>query len=64
MANFNIDATQQRTFQAIVIGSGLSGSWAAKELCEHGVKTLVIERGSRGKTFARLSHNQHAAFRI
>lgn len=45
MANFNIDATQQRTFQAIVIGSGMSGSWAAKELCEHGVKTLVIERG-------------------
>ena len=45
MANFNIDATAERTFQAIVIGSGLSGSWAAKELCEHGVKTLVIERG-------------------
>jgi choline dehydrogenase-like flavoprotein len=45
MANFNIDATKERTFQAIVIGSGMSGSWAAKELCEHGVKTLVIERG-------------------
>jgi choline dehydrogenase-like flavoprotein len=45
MANFNIDAIQQRTFQAIVIGSGMSGSWAAKELCEHGVKTLVLERG-------------------
>jgi choline dehydrogenase-like flavoprotein len=45
MANLNIDAVKERTFQAIVIGSGLSGSWAAKELCEHGVKTLVIERG-------------------
>jgi choline dehydrogenase-like flavoprotein len=45
MANFNIDANAERTFQAIVIGSGMSGSWAAKELCEHGVKTLVLERG-------------------
>jgi choline dehydrogenase-like flavoprotein len=45
MANLNIDAIKERTFQAIVIGSGLSGSWAAKELTEHGVKTLVIERG-------------------
>lgn len=45
MANLNIDAAKERTFQAIVIGSGMSGSWAAKELCEHGVKTLVLERG-------------------
>lgn len=36
------DAT---TFDAIVIGSGISGGWAAKELCERGVKTLVLERG-------------------
>lgn len=33
------------TFGAIVIGSGISGGWAAKELCEQGVKTLVLERG-------------------
>jgi choline dehydrogenase-like flavoprotein len=33
------------TFDAIVIGSGMSGGWAAKELCEHGLKTLVLERG-------------------
>ena len=33
------------TFDAIVIGSGLSGGWAAKELCERGLKTLMIERG-------------------
>lgn len=34
-----------RTFDAIVIGSGMSGGWAAKELCERGLKTLVLERG-------------------
>lgn len=33
------------TYDAIVIGSGISGGWAAKELCEHGLKTLVLERG-------------------
>lgn len=38
-------STQQRTFDAIVIGSGISGGWAAKELCEKGLKTLVLERG-------------------
>jgi choline dehydrogenase-like flavoprotein len=33
------------TFDAIVIGSGISGGWAAKELCEKGLTTLVLERG-------------------
>ena len=32
-------------YDAIVIGSGISGGWAAKELCEKGMKTLVLERG-------------------
>jgi choline dehydrogenase-like flavoprotein len=32
-------------FDAIVIGSGISGGWAAKELCEKGLKTLLLERG-------------------
>ena len=32
-------------FDAIVIGSGLSGGWAAKEFCEKGFKTLLLERG-------------------
>jgi choline dehydrogenase-like flavoprotein len=45
MANFNIDADKQLTYDAIVIGSGISGGWAAKELCEKGLKTLVLERG-------------------
>ena len=34
-----------RTYDAIVVGSGISGGWAAKELCEAGLKTLVLERG-------------------
>lgn len=33
------------TYDAIVIGSGMSGGWAAKELCEKGLKTLLLERG-------------------
>ena len=32
-------------YDAIVVGSGISGGWAAKELCENGLKTLVLERG-------------------
>jgi choline dehydrogenase-like flavoprotein len=32
-------------FDAIVVGSGISGGWVAKELCERGLKTLLIERG-------------------
>ena len=43
--NFNIDFQKKNTYDAIVIGSGISGGWAAKELCEKGLKTLVIERG-------------------
>jgi choline dehydrogenase-like flavoprotein len=36
---------QTNSFDAIVIGSGMSGGWAAKEFCEKGLKTLVLERG-------------------
>ena len=43
--NLNTKAVQQNSFDAIVIGSGISGGWAAKELCEGGLKTLVLERG-------------------
>jgi choline dehydrogenase-like flavoprotein len=43
--NFNIDAQDQNTYDAIVIGSGISGGWAAKELTEKGLKVLMLERG-------------------
>lgn len=43
--HINNTATTQNTFDAIVIGSGISGGWAAKELCGRGLKTLVLERG-------------------
>lgn len=36
---------EQSSYDAIVVGSGISGGWAAKELCENGLKTLVLERG-------------------
>ena len=36
---------KQNKFDAIVVGTGISGGWAAKELCEKGLKTLVLERG-------------------
>lgn len=45
MATVNIDSQKDKTFDAIVIGSGISGGWSAKELCERGMKTLVLERG-------------------
>ncbi len=45
MANLQGAGTRQNTFDAIVVGSGISGGWAAKELCEKGLKTLVLERG-------------------
>ncbi|MEP6845847.1 MAG: GMC family oxidoreductase [Panacibacter sp.] len=35
----------ENVYDAIVIGSGISGGWAAKELCEKGLKTIMLERG-------------------
>ncbi len=35
----------ENTYDAIVIGSGISGGWAAKELCEKGLKVIMLERG-------------------
>ncbi len=38
-------STQQNTYDVIVVGSGISGGWAAKEFCEKGLKVLLLERG-------------------
>jgi choline dehydrogenase-like flavoprotein len=37
--------TRKTQYDAIVVGSGMTGGWAAKELCEHGLNTLVLEAG-------------------
>jgi choline dehydrogenase-like flavoprotein len=37
--------TEANTYDAIVVGSGISGGWAAKELTEKGLKVLMLERG-------------------
>jgi choline dehydrogenase-like flavoprotein len=41
----NNKAEMQNTYDAIVVGSGISGGWAAKELTEKGLKVLMLERG-------------------
>lgn len=43
--NLNVKAEKQNTYDAIVVGSGISGGWAAKELTEKGLKVLMLERG-------------------
>lgn len=43
--NLNLKAQQENTYDAIVVGTGVSGGWAAKELTEKGLKTLVLDRG-------------------
>ena len=40
-----INNSTETQYDAIVVGTGVSGGWAAKELCENGLKTLVLERG-------------------
>ncbi len=47
-----INNAEKRTYGAIVIGSGIAGGWAAKEFCDKGVKTLVLERGRK------VTHNE------
>ena len=48
----------EEKYNAIVIGTGISGGWAAKELCEKGLKTLVLERG-RMVTHIKDYHTMH-----
>src|SRR5258707_11761182 len=43
--HINTGPGSSNSFDAIVVGTGISGGWAAKELCEKGLKTLVLERG-------------------
>ncbi|WP_420151246.1 GMC oxidoreductase [Spirosoma sp.] len=43
--NLNLKAQVSNTFDAIVVGSGVSGGWAAKELTEKGLRVLMLERG-------------------
>ncbi len=43
--NLNIKATAQNTYDAIVVGSGISGGWAAMDLTKKGLKVLMLERG-------------------
>jgi len=40
---------ETKKFQAIVIGAGMSGSWVAKELCDAGIQTLLLDRGPNVK---------------
>jgi len=49
MGDIHSDSAQKRTYDVIVIGSGASGGWAAKELCDQGLKTLILERGREVK---------------
>ncbi|ATL48496.1 GMC family oxidoreductase [Chitinophaga caeni] len=45
--NLNIKAQEQNTYDVIVIGSGVSGGWAAKEFTEKGFKVLMLDRGKK-----------------
>src|SRR6478736_1940790 len=47
--NLNVEAEKKNTYDAIVVGTGITGGWAAKELSEKGLKTLVLERGRNVK---------------
>jgi choline dehydrogenase-like flavoprotein len=41
----NVQTEKANTYDAIVIGSGITGGWAAKELTEKGLQTIVLEAG-------------------
>ncbi|WP_338876002.1 GMC family oxidoreductase [Spirosoma sp. SC4-14] len=43
--NLNIDSIKETTYDAIVIGSGITGGWASKELTEKGMRVLMLEKG-------------------
>src|ERR1700681_4622349 len=43
--NINSGGVDKNTYDAIIVGSGISGGWAAKELCEKGLRVLLLDRG-------------------
>ncbi len=43
----NGKAQKQNSYDAIIVGSGITGGWAAKELCEKGLRVLLLERGEQ-----------------
>ncbi|HRI78398.1 MAG TPA: GMC family oxidoreductase [Cyclobacteriaceae bacterium] len=43
--NLNTELQKNNSYDAIVVGTGISGGWAVKELTEKGLKTIVLERG-------------------
>lgn len=43
--NLNLRAKKKNSYDAIVVGTGISGGWAARELTDKGLNTLVLERG-------------------
>ena len=47
VANLNLKVDKENTYDAIVIGSGVTGGWAAKELTEKGLKVIMLERGRK-----------------
>ena len=47
MANLNLKVNKDNTYDAIVIGSGVTGGWAAKELTEKGLTVLMLDRGRK-----------------
>jgi choline dehydrogenase-like flavoprotein len=60
MSNLSARPREERTFDAIVVGSGISGGYAAMELSQKGLKTLVIERGravQHGKDYKTFAYN-------
>jgi choline dehydrogenase-like flavoprotein len=50
-------------FDAIIVGSGMSGGWVAKELCERGLKVLMLERGPNIDPSVDYSHDEAAKLR-
>jgi len=62
--NLSIKGKADHTYDAIVVGSGVSGGWAAKELTEKGLRTLVLERGRDLKHIADYSTTNSAPWQL